>query len=134
MYDEEDLNSHNIVRIRWSVRCNAAPSTPNFIPELVKVSKKTRDEVIAVKMRKSKFVIASLRENTFLFNFLATVGDGLRHARELYFDNFHYFPDYDRTTGMRIPQCSDLELAVACTGLRTLRLTMGRSVVGDGRY
>jgi hypothetical protein len=130
MYEDETLDGHSRVHIRNCINCGCHPHSPHFIHDIVKVSKETRNEIIAVQMRNSRFMIASERDNNFFRRFIASAHDGPKHVRELYFDNFDYFPDYDRTTGMRIPMSSDMELAVNCTGLRTLQLTVRLQSLG----
>ncbi|KAH7091552.1 hypothetical protein FB567DRAFT_546265 [Paraphoma chrysanthemicola] len=108
--------------IRDSVKRKDSPERPRFLPKLCFISKTTYNEIVAVFMRNSKFMIASINDNVFFRNFIASVENGPKHVRELHLDFFDCFPDYDRD-GKRFPVNSDLELAVSCTGLETLQMT-----------
>jgi hypothetical protein len=103
---------------------------PRFLPRLCFLSKSTKDEIAGVFMRSQVFYISSIRDNTFFRKSIASVKDGAKHVRELHFLNFDFFPNNDRVTGERIPTNSDLELAVDCYGLHTVKLTMGRRFLG----
>ncbi|KAH7081246.1 hypothetical protein BKA63DRAFT_530367 [Paraphoma chrysanthemicola] len=110
------------INIRDSVKRKDNPKRPRFLPKLCFISKMTYNEVVAVFMQNSKFMIASIHDNVFFRNFIASVENGPKHVRELHLDFFDCFPDYDKE-GKRFPVNSDLELAVACTGLETLQMT-----------
>jgi hypothetical protein len=112
------------INIRDFVKIDDNPERPQFLPALCSMSPLTEAEIIGVFMRNSKFMIASIFDNAFFRKFVASVPNGPAHVRELHFDFFHWFPDYDEK-GKRIPVNSDLELAVHCNGLHTLRLTFG---------
>jgi hypothetical protein len=138
MYADGTLDDYSRVHIRYCVRIGCNTSHPHFMHSLVDVSERTRNAIIAVQMRNSRFMISSIRDNMFFRRFIASVQDGPKHVRELHFDNFDFFPDHDPTTGARIPRNSDLDLAVDCTGLHTMRITMGRRFLGttdtNGNY
>lgn len=113
------------VDIRDSVKMGDSAKRPWFLPQLCFFSNATKDEIIAVFMRNSVFMIASIHDNRFFREFIASVLDGPKHVRELHFDFFDCFPDYDKE-GNKIALNSDLELAVHCTGLSTIRMTFAR--------
>jgi hypothetical protein len=98
---------------------------PHFLPQVCLVSKSMRDETIGVFMRNTMFAIPSIVGNQFFRQLIATVKDGSKHVRALFFPNFDFFPDKDRVTGERIEKNSDLELAVDCLGLRKVRMKFG---------
>jgi hypothetical protein len=110
------------IDIRESVKLDDNTKRPRFLPALCSMSILTESEIIGVFMRNSKFMIASIHDNVFFRKFIASVRNGPAHVRELHLDFFDFFPDYEVTTGKRIPVNSDLELALACHGLHTLRL------------
>jgi hypothetical protein len=106
------------IDIRDYVKIADDPLIPKFLPRICDVSEETREETIAVLIEGSKFMIASLRDNTFLQTFFKPKGmtGRLELCRDLSFDFFSRFPNgYEKN--------ADLELAVACTSLKTIKLT-----------
>lgn len=121
------------INLRAYSRSSRAQDPP-FLPAVCFTSKSTRDETVAAFIRCNAFRIFSIFDNSFLSEFLASTEYGPRQVRELVFRNFDFFPDYDRDTDEWIPVNSDLELAVHCTGLRTLRITLGRRFLGTSVF
>jgi hypothetical protein len=72
-------------------------------------------ETTGVFVRNSEFMIASYNDNLLLDGFLKTVLKGYGAIRSIHFAFFDCFPE-------GFPQNADLELAVRCTGLRTIKI------------
>jgi len=104
------------------------PERPRFLPAICNMSRWTRDEIVAVFLRGAMLKIESAEDNDFFREFIATVPGGVNHVRRLYFSEFD---GYDETIGERN---LDLELAVACRGLHTLRLKFDRKVLGTDTF
>lgn len=104
---------------------------PTFLPSMCRISKSTMSETIGVYIRGSQFSIASIHDNRFLDGFLQTVSKGYDNIRTIHFAFFDCFPP-------NYPQNADLELAVRCSGLHTIKLTFHverlRIWVLDGEY
>jgi hypothetical protein len=62
------------IDIRDYVKIADDPLIPKFLPRICDVSEETREETIAVLIEGSKFMIASLRDNTFLQTFFKPKG------------------------------------------------------------
>jgi len=76
----------------------------------------TKEEIIAVFVEGSKFMVASINDNTFLQTFLKAALGRLELCRDLSFDFFSRFPSgYENN--------ADLELAALCNGLHRIKLT-----------
>ncbi|KAF2023843.1 hypothetical protein EK21DRAFT_94575 [Setomelanomma holmii] len=117
--------AHEIRNVRGSVPDLDKFGCPPFLPTACRVSKSTKDETFGVFMRNSKFMVASIADNT-LRTFVAQIEKGHDDIRELYFDFFDCFGRHHET----VEKNADLELAVDCTGLHTLRLTFARKWLG----
>jgi hypothetical protein len=89
---------------------------PNFLPPMCRLSKSTMLETIGVYVRNSTFMIASIHDNCLLDGFLQTVSRGFETIRSIHFAFFDCFPN-------GYPQNADLELAIKCTGLHTIKIT-----------
>ncbi|OAG03384.1 uncharacterized protein CC84DRAFT_1248322 [Paraphaeosphaeria sporulosa] len=86
--------------------------SPTLLPHQADIPRDVRCII-----RCSKVMVASFPANQYLRAWLATVPHGgLRHVRHLQFDFFGYFPT-------NIPVNSDLALAGACQGLKTIRMS-----------
>ncbi|KAH5062417.1 hypothetical protein HBH96_065870 [Parastagonospora nodorum] len=104
------------IALREYVKVGDDPISPNFLPAICSVSEATKEEIIAVVIEGSKFMVASIKDNAFLQTFLKAAPGRLELCRDLSFDFFSRFPyGYEKN--------SDLELAVLCNGLRTIKLT-----------
>jgi hypothetical protein len=104
------------IALREYVKVNDDPLSPKFLPAICSVSEITKEEIIAVFVEGSKFMVASINDNTFLQTFLKAAPGRLELCRDLSFDFFSRFPS-------RYEKNADLELAVLCSGLRTIKLT-----------
>jgi hypothetical protein len=89
---------------------------PNFLPLMNRISKSTMLETIGIYVRNLTFIIASVHDNRLLDSFLQTVSKGYETIRSIHFAFFDCFP-----TGFA--QNADLELAVKCYGLHTIKIT-----------
>lgn len=123
---EAYMRAHGIfmiyrIYIRDSVRMTDDPVRPRFLPPLRTISNSTWDKIIGVFMRNSPTMITSIHDNVYFRKLIAGIENGPAHVRELHFEYFGFFPNYTKD-GERIPVNSDLELAVDCKGLQTLRL------------
>jgi hypothetical protein len=107
--------------IRDYIKIADDPFSPTFLPAICNLSKETREKTVAVLIEGSKFMVASFHDNTFLQAFLKPEGVTCRLelCRELSYDFFSRFPTgYEKN--------ADLELAAACTGLKTIKLTFNQ--------
>jgi hypothetical protein len=119
------------VEIREHVKTRDNPERPRFLPPICSVSRGTMEEGVAVLIEGSKFMVASIHDNTFLRAFLNAAPGRLQLCRNLSFDYFSRFPSgYEKN--------ADLELAAACSGLRTIKLTFHYEpitlLVAEGAY
>ena len=77
MRDDGDFDQiDGRIAIRDSVRLKDNPKHPRFLPKLCFISKAIKDEIVAVFMRNSKFMIASIHDNIFFREFIASVANG----------------------------------------------------------
>jgi hypothetical protein len=106
------------------------PACPKFLHPLCFVSMSTKKETFGVFIRNCRFLLKSIAANNFLRAFLASVENGTEMVQELLFGRFDQFTNF--TNGILNPTNSDLELAVACRGLRRIRLTFRKT--GLGKY
>ncbi|KAH7081247.1 hypothetical protein BKA63DRAFT_599618 [Paraphoma chrysanthemicola] len=108
------------VEIREFRRASNNISRQNFLPPLCRISGVLKDEIIGVYLRNSMFMVAAFEDNRFLDGFLQTVKKGYESVRSIHFAFFDCFrADF--------PENADLELAVRCTGIRTIRITFHTS-------
>jgi hypothetical protein len=110
------------VEIREFLKATNNIERPNFLPPLCRVSKSTQVETIGVYLRGSTFMVASFPDNRLLVDFLRIVPKGYETIRSIHFAFFDCFPGT-----MKFAQNADLELAVRCTGLHTVKLTFHMS-------
>ena len=103
------------IDIREYVKYGDDYEYPMFLHSLYSLSKETAEEIVAVVIENSTFMVASFADNTFLQAFLGAVPGRLQLCRQLNFDYFGRFPGFDKN--------ADLELAVMCSGLHTIELT-----------
>jgi hypothetical protein len=91
-----------------------------FLPTLWWISKRTRDEVLAAYLRVHQFWFFNRYDNSNFRVMLGLIPNGYSHVRELHFEGFGYFHNQNHI-GKMVEKNEDLELAVACTGLQTIR-------------
>jgi hypothetical protein len=103
------------VEVRDYVKAPNKVERPYFLPPMCRVSKSTMSETTGVFVRNSEFMIASYNDNLLLDSYLKTVPKGYEAIRLIHFAFFDCFPE-------GFPQNADLELAVRCTGLRTIKI------------
>ena len=104
------------VEIREFLKRQSNVARPSFLPSICRLSKSTMGETIRVYIRGSTFMVASIHDNRFLDAFVQTVDKGYEAIRSIHFAFFDCFPG-------TFPQNADLELAVRCSGLHTVKLS-----------
>lgn len=106
----EFIHEHLMVPDLYNAECT------RIVPRMCRVSNITRYETVGVYLRNYVVIIASIKHNQHFESFLQTVRKGYEAIRSIHFTHFAFFP-----TGY--PQNVDLELAVRCTALHTIKLT-----------
>ncbi|KAF1915768.1 hypothetical protein BDU57DRAFT_450389 [Ampelomyces quisqualis] len=114
------------VEIREFLKTTNNTERPNFLPPLCRISKSTKNETIGVYLRGSKFMVASFLDNRLLDGFLQTAPKAYEAIRSIHFAFFDCYPGPEM-----FEKNSDLELAVRCTGLRSVKLTFHMSRLCD---
>ncbi|KAG9186082.1 hypothetical protein G6011_02638 [Alternaria panax] len=109
------LSSIGQVAVRDAVKRGDDPTRPRFLPALCFTSKKTFEETVVSFINASKFLVCSYDDNLFLHAFLKAVDGRFEQVRQL---DLEFFSRYKGDT----TENADLELAVKCTGLRTIKL------------
>lgn len=103
------------IALREYAKVGDNPLSRKFLPAICSVSEATKEEIIAVVAEGSKFMVASINDNTFPQTFLKAAPGRLELFRDLSFDFFSRFPSgYEKN--------ADLELAVFCSGLCKIKL------------
>lgn len=110
---EEQLGE---IRLRDFVSSDTKSFKCDIVPSFCYISKQTLEEVVAVVIQGSQFMVASITDNELLHAFLGAAPGRFRLCRQLNFDYFGRFPE-------NLPINKDLKLAVACSGLLTIKLT-----------
>jgi hypothetical protein len=105
-----------VLEVREAVNRGDDPARPMFLPSLCYTSKKTFEETMAVMIENMEIQVCSIMDNDFIRAFLAAGPDRFRLVRQLNFDYFSRFP------AEKFEKNADLELAVDCKGLRTIKL------------
>jgi hypothetical protein len=104
------------IDIREYVKHRDDHTYPKLLPSLCSLAEESAEEIVAGIIENSTFMVASFADNTFLQAFLGVVPGRLQLCRQLNFDYFGRFPgNFDNN--------ADLELAVKCSGLHTIKLT-----------
>ncbi|KAF2822986.1 hypothetical protein CC86DRAFT_423059 [Ophiobolus disseminans] len=103
-------------------RYAAGVSPVGFLLDICFMSRQTRDDILAVYIRHARFDIESSSDVPYFRRFIESIPNGADHVRELFFKDFDKFPEYDKTSDEFTPTKPGLELAVACSDLRALRL------------
>jgi hypothetical protein len=104
------IGGHLVIPDLYNAECT------KVMPPMCRISNSTRCETVGVYLRGSVVMIASIRHNQHFESFLQTVRKGYEAIRSIHFTHFAFCP-----TGYL--QNVDLELAVRCTTLHTIKLT-----------
>lgn len=123
---------YETIRIRSFRRIGEDIRKPTFLPPICYMSEQTMEETIAAVIEGSVIIIESFDDNVLLRAFLNLAPGRNGVIRQLNFDSFSRCPE-------GLPVNQDLELAVRCTGLRTIKLTfdekdLTRNVLIDETY
>ena len=103
-----------LINIEGGISKNVNPMRLKNMPPMCYTSKQTIEECIALVLEISQLQFVSLYDNKLLRAFLDAFPGRWNHVRHLSFNLFSRLPE-----GSAVNQ--DLELAVVCNGLRTLK-------------
>ncbi|KAF2123386.1 hypothetical protein P153DRAFT_371708 [Dothidotthia symphoricarpi CBS 119687] len=115
----QDARSTNEIDLRDFTRRAQNVNRPTFLPTICRVSKSTSAETMGVFLRGSTFTISSFADNEFFVKFLNNI-NAFDAVRRLHFRFFDCFPT-------SFADNADLELAVRCPGLVSVKLGMHTS-------
>ncbi|KAH7366611.1 hypothetical protein BKA66DRAFT_573277 [Pyrenochaeta sp. MPI-SDFR-AT-0127] len=104
------------VLVRHFVNKRDDPKDPKYLPAFCYLSKKIMEEMVAIFIVGSQFTVCSVRDNAYMWSFLEANPARFKHCRQLNFDYFGRFPE-------EILVNQDIEMAVRCKGLTTIKLT-----------
>lgn len=105
------------IRVRDAVEDKSPVTTPSFLPEICYKIEETQQETIAVVIEGSQFIVTRLQDHKYLQAFLNAAPGRFELIRQL------SFPYFSRFRPEKYSKNQDLELAVKCTGLHTIKST-----------